>query len=91
MVIVPTVGRVVWYHPSPSDNFPQNNVGEPHAAIVARVWDDRMVNLCVIDANGQTHPKTSVPLVQEGDDRPVSMFCEWMPYQVGQAKKHAAV
>lgn len=36
-------------------------------------------------------PPTSVLLLQEGNERPSGGgFCEWMPYQIGQAKKHEA-
>ena len=86
-MIKPTPGRVVWYHPSASDNFADPHP-DPCAAIVARVWSDTCVNLCVIDANGNTHSRTSVLLVQDGNPVPTGgMWCEWMPYQKGQAAK----
>lgn len=83
--IIPTVGRVVWYY--------SNNVDvlqpQPFAATVAYVHSDRMVNLSVIDANGYQFPVQSVPLVQDGEERPQGMYCTWMPYQIGQAAKTA--
>lgn len=92
--IKPTVGRVVWFYRANSFDttaFAAPAEGEPLAAIVTRVWNDRGVNLAVFDANGVTHPRTSVPLVQEGDDVPEhGPYATWMPYQVSQAKKHAA-
>jgi hypothetical protein len=49
------------------------------------------VNLAVFDSNGVSHSRTSVQLVQAGEDKPEhGYFCEWMPYQVGQAAKAAA-
>lgn len=92
MVIKPTVGRVVWYYPDGSSEATQ-----PLAAMVTAVWGERCVNLAIFEANGvpMSHPPTSVALVQEGDDLPkrtdgrLCRHCRWMPYQIGQAKKHA--
>jgi hypothetical protein len=92
-MIKPTIGRIVWYYPSDED---VGGVGaitgftkdKEHAAIVCYVHSDKLVNLCVIDANGHTKPMTSVDLIQEGDSVPGSgRFATWMPYQIGQAKK----
>lgn len=58
------------------------------AALIAYVWGDDMVNLHVIDHNGVGHSKTSVRLVQENEPKPDGYYCEWMPYQIGQAKRH---
>lgn len=95
-MIAPTVGRIVWYWPRPSDALACDKT-QPLAAIVARVWTDTCVNLHVIDANGVGHSKTSVLLWQEGDPtsldadkhKPDAGFAEWMPYQKGQAAKAA--
>jgi hypothetical protein len=86
-MITPTVGRVVWYHaPSSTPD------AQPQAAIIAFVHSDCLVNLHVIDANGVASGATSVVLVQEGDTAPAAGFyCEWMPYQKGQAAKTEAV
>ena len=78
-MIVPTPGRIVWFHDKQAD--------EAKAAIVVKVWGDRMVNLTVFDYGGTTRAETSVTLVQEGDTVPPSRYAEWMPYQIGQAKK----
>lgn len=83
MVITPTVGRVVWFRDH--DDDPQ-----PQAAMVVYVWHDRMVNLVVFDHEGNRGAATSIALRQEGDPVPDMPYAEWMPYQVGQAKKHAA-
>lgn len=90
MVIKPTVGRVVWYRPCASDPF-NGSDGQPLAAIVTHVWNDRMVNLGVFDPNGFVHGVTSVTLAQEGDEAPTARYCEWMPYQKGQAAKTASL
>lgn len=88
--IKPTVGRMVWYHPTAYEQFPQAG-DEPLAAQVARVWSDTCVNLCVLDANGSPHSKTSVLLWQEGQPKPDAGYCEWMDYQKGQAAKTEAL
>jgi RyR domain len=93
-MIQPTVGRVVWFYPSIGSvqaGFAAPDGGQPLAAIIARVWSDRMVNLTVFDANGVAHSRPSVRLLQEGDARDSDgYYAEWMPYQVGQAKKAEA-
>lgn len=84
MIISPTVGRIVWYRDETVSE------GQPHAAIVTFVHDDRLVNLCVFDYDGRPYPQTSVYLAQESDEAVPVRFCQWMPYQIGQAKKHAS-
>lgn len=93
-MIKPTVGRVVWFRHFKGDpGFAKNDTDQPLAAIVAYVWADDMVNLVVFDHNGVSWPRTSVKLVQDDirpENRPApgDEFAEWMPYQIGQAKKH---
>ena len=82
-MIKPTVGRVVWFYKSVEG---QGHKG-PLAAHIAFVHSDILVNLMVIDENGNPRPETSVRLVQEGDKPPPYNYCEWMPYQKGQAAK----
>ena len=87
-MITPTVGRVVLFN--------HNNKLEPgwiahgpkFAAIVTHVWSDRCINIAGFDSNGQAFGLTSVDLLQD-DDEPAGRFrwCEWMPYQKGQAAK----
>lgn len=94
VLIPPTVGRVVWFHPAANGaeaGFAPPAAGTPLAAIVARVWSDTCVNLTVFDANGAPHSRTSVLLVQDGQPAPDGYYCEWMPFQKGQAKAQAAV
>lgn len=82
-MIKPTVGRVVLFWPSAVDEG--EDTKQPYAATVAYVHSDRMVNLSVADHCGRQYGLASVPLLQEGDERPSGMYCEWMPYQKGQA------
>ena len=100
-MIKPTVGRKVWYRPSAFDKtgpIPMVTSGDaPLDATVVCVHGDRMVNLVIFDCYGKQFNKTSVTLIQEGDKPPVNAegaviggFCEWMPYQAAQAKKHEA-
>ena len=93
-IIKPTVGRVVWFHPSwlaCEPGFARHQGGQPYAAIIASVWSEALVNLSVFDANGAAHSRTSVPFMRDGDCVPGNGFyCEWMPYQKGQAAKAEA-
>ena len=77
-MIVPTVGRIVWF-------FHDDDSGIERAAIITRVYGDRMINVCVFDDSGAT-PYSSVPLVQPEDDNLVGeSHCSWMPYQTKKA------
>lgn len=86
-MIKPTIGRVVWYHPTAPQGAPEDT----QAAIVCHVWSDTCVNLAVFDNNGVASNQTSVFLFQGEGERPSSQFAEWMPYQVGQAAKTEAL
>lgn len=86
-MIKPTVGRVVWFY----KYVPGQGHKGPLAAHVAYVHSDSMVNLMVIDENGLPRSETSVYLRQEGNEAPQSNYCEWMPYQKGQAAKTEAL
>lgn len=81
-MIQPTVGRVVWFHPaahSQSANFAPSAVC---AGTIAFVHSDSCVNLGVLDPLGVSHPRTNVPLIQDGEPAPEQgYYCEWMPYQ----------
>lgn len=85
-MINPTVGRVVLFTPSAGDSIAQIE-GQKLAAMITGVWSDTCVNLVVFGANGKSHGKTSVPLVQGDMPRPDGYFAEWMPYQKGQAAR----
>lgn len=84
-MIKPTIGRVLWFY---SDQHTDGD--QPKAALVCHVWSDTCVNLAVFDANGVASNVTSVLLFQGEGQRPSKSFAEWMPYQVGQAKKESA-
>src|ERR1700678_816712 len=90
MIIKPTVGRVVWFTPARVDtDFDLGAYSPPFAAHVAYVWSENCVNLMVIGPEGHTLRYTSVTLIQADEPKPtLGRYCEWMPYQVGQAKKH---
>lgn len=89
--IEPTVGRVVWYYPAKNEPSGAASAG-PFAAIVARVLPNGThVNVMVIDPEGVPSNRTHVRLVQEGEELPAGdPYCAWMPYQIGQARRHAA-
>mgnify|MGYP000845379520 FL=1 len=106
-IITPTVGRKAWFRlnginelekprsgteTTPVRSFPSEvDPTQPLDATVVYVWNDRMVNLHVLDHYGNPFIATSVPLMQEGDTPPqFGFYAEWMHYQLGQAKKEAA-
>ncbi len=85
-MIKPTIGRVVWFH----EAFKPDTSEQPRAALVCYVHSETCVNLAVFDVNGTASSRTSVYLRQEGVEAPNGPFCEWMPYQIGQAKAVAS-
>ena len=86
-MIQPTIGRVVWFQPAHSDGVP--DLEQPLSASIAYVHSDRCINIGYLDANGIAHNATSVTLLQDDDPVPATgYYAKWMPYQVGQAKKH---
>lgn len=88
-MITPTVGRVVWFYHSRNGD---DELSQPFAAIIAYVWSDRMINIGYFDHNGGARTATSVNLLQDDDEAPVSgMYARWMPYQKGQAAKYEAL
>jgi hypothetical protein len=90
-MITPTVGRVVWFHPGSWDANVMHYADQPLAGIITYVWNDRMVNLAVFDANGAPQSRTSVRLLQDDDHpREGEMHATWMPYQKGQAARTEA-
>jgi hypothetical protein len=81
-MIHPTVGRIVWFGERTETAVPE----EPLPAIITAVNKDGTVNLGQFSADGSVHPRQNVPLVQDGST-PIGYFCQWMPYQKGQAQK----
>jgi hypothetical protein len=90
-VIHPTQGRQVWFW----KNGSRFGIEQPEAATIAYVHSPRMVNLQVIDHNGEARGETSIPLVQPDDsyDEAIAngQFCEWMPFQKGQARAQSGL
>jgi hypothetical protein len=88
-MIKPTIGRVVWFHPGSGDmHFPPSG---PFAALVVWVHSDELINVVAFNGNGVSAGRTSVKLIQEGQPAPSGPYCEWMPYQKGQAAKTEAL
>ena len=88
-MIKPTIGRVVWFQPGKAPDQPLHD--QPFAALVAYVWNDRMVNLAYFNKNGEPRNATSVMLLQDDDPAPdCGHFAQWMPYQKGQAARTEA-
>ncbi len=85
-VITPTPGRIVWFHATEHDGIARLN-GQPLAAIITGIHNDRLVNLAVFDAYGNAQQRSNVTLAQPDEDRPNHAHASWMPYQIGQAAK----
>jgi hypothetical protein len=83
--ILPTVGRVLYFQPGPDDRVVRYDE-QPMRADIIYVHGPDNVKLHVIDHAGNHFTLASVPLVQDGDERPTCGYAYWMPYQVGQAK-----
>jgi hypothetical protein len=89
-MIKPTIGRRVWYWPSAQDRgetenptasiIQQGDKSQPCDAGIAYVHSDRLINLTVADHNGVMHSRTSVTLMQEGDEIPQGFYAQWMHY-----------
>lgn len=90
ILIKPTVGRVVWFYPENDDEHFKDQGKGPFTAMVCKVHGDFMVNLVVFNVYGESEGRLTIPLVQEGQPVPFGAYAEWMPYQIGQAKKHDA-
>ena len=89
--LLPTVGRVVYFHPASHKLLGFQVEGamirrgdQPFDAHIVFVWSYTCVNLVVFDHNGNMHKRTSVPINQGNTG---GSYAEWMPYQVGQAAK----
>jgi hypothetical protein len=95
--IAPTVGRKLYFYPG-EDKSVHRFDDQPIDATIIYVWPQaptqegqsdipQLLNLHVIDHTGTQQTKTSVPLIQDGEDVPsVGNYAMWMPFQVGQAK-----
>lgn len=79
-MIVPTVGRVVWY-------WEHDDQKQPMKADIAYVNDNGTINIGYLNQFGQNFCRQNVMLWQGDGDKPIGRYCEWMPYQKGQAAK----
>lgn len=92
-IIMPTVGRMVHFYQNRQNSLMGKFYNDaPAAAIVVDVHSPRTVDLSVFDHEGDLCPTMVVQLRQPGDDIPEAgtCYCEWMPYQLGQAMKTEA-
>lgn len=92
MRIEPTVGRIVWFYPTPQDSRNKGRGEQPLAAIIVHVNDDATLNLNVNGALGGVTPCLGIPIAQSDDDqkeyqRHGMAYAAWMPYQKGQAAR----
>jgi hypothetical protein len=90
--ITPTVGRVVLVFFAAGTNLPgyalPSDPATPIPGLITYVHSESCISIAAFDVSGVSLPLISVQLLQEGDERPDrSCWAEWMPYQIGQAKK----
>lgn len=99
-MIEPTVGRIVWYWESLPGGFNRPDLIEQHmkdvqpqAAVVTFVYPEgQRINVTRFSRDGVSIPELGVLLVQDDIERPAhGGWCEWMPYQKGQAAKTQAL
>jgi hypothetical protein len=88
-MIKPTIGRMVWYWP---DGRKRPTTYQPLSAQIAFVHNDQIINIGYLDENGRAHNATGVWLAQDGgvEADESTPYCEWMPYQKGQAARTEA-
>ena len=90
--IAPTIGRKVWYWTNNPNGMLDNK--QAFDATILFVHNPTMVNLSVIDHEGNPSVETSVqlrdpaPEGQKPDQHEFggSAYATWMPYQTSQAK-----
>lgn len=85
-MIKPTIGRKVWFWAHKPNSGYENS--QPEDATVVFVFNHSTVNLRVTDHSGTSRPETSVALWDGEGEQPVTRHAQWMPFQLGQAKKH---
>lgn len=97
VLIVPTIGRRVWYWPSVDDiehsyDPVLKQLGKDQAmdAGIVFVHDERRVNLSVKDHWGKSFARLNVLLLQDGEPIPSGGgYAVWMPYQKASAASKA--
>lgn len=90
ILIKPTVGRVVLFYPGKGDEHFEDQGSGPFAATVCAVHSDFLINVVAFNEFGESEGRLTVTLVQDDDPTPAGAYATWMPYQIGQAKKHEA-
>src|SRR5579885_1551326 len=83
-MIRPTVGRIVWFY--------VRGDAEEQAAIVTKVWNERLINVTVFSPSGAVEGYGSIRLLQDEDPVPAAeAHCRWMPYQTSVAQRTEAL
>lgn len=94
-VIVPTIGRQLWFWESGAKRAEAeiDRRVQAEAATVVYVVDERCVHLQVLSLKGRARAVLNAQLKQPGDpwNQTTGPHCQWIPYQVGQAKASAEV
>lgn len=78
ILMTPSIGRIVHYYPTASDNpedFRNNKLGKPIAAVIVKVHSDECVNLRLITDSESLPWKTSVCF----DEALSEMSWSWLP------------
>jgi hypothetical protein len=81
-MIPPTVGRVIWFRPIGARGGEQ-----PLSASIAHVNHDGTINIGYFSPIGQACAAVGIEIWDGESERPTGAYCEWMPYQKGQAQK----
>ncbi len=77
-MIIPTIGRKVWYWPSALEHVTVLDKAQALDATVIYVHDENKINLLITDHIGKVQVKTLVPINCIDNILPRA---EWMPYQ----------
>lgn len=88
-MIEPTIGRIVWFWPGdklPSRAFTVIDRAQPCRADIVFVHAIDRCNLAVTDHAGLAWTVAHVRLEQHEGAAGNGPYCEWMPFQKGQAK-----
>ncbi len=84
-MIKPTVGRILHYYPGANDVV---TGPAPCAAIVTGVVHDREIHVRAFGPAAGSWSRPNVMLLQDQDQpKPMTSYCKWMEYQVGQAAR----
>lgn len=79
----PTIGRKVYYFDPTTTSLTSHDRSKPFDVNIVYVWSSTCINIAGFDHNGNLFSRTSVPINETAG---ASAWCEWMPYQQGQAK-----